>query len=80
MQIIQNIDIFDYIKFKNLISPQWAIKEREMPQTGKRYVQCIYATEMQYPSCIKINKDKTTITIEIWARYIHTHITEEENE
>ena len=33
----------------------------------------------QYLSCIKINKEKTN-TIEIWARYINTHITEEENE
>lgn len=35
MQIIQNIYIFDYTKFKNLISSKWAIKERELPQLGK---------------------------------------------
>lgn len=35
MQIIENIDILEFMKIKNLISSKEIIKEKELPQTGK---------------------------------------------
>lgn len=80
MKITQNIEIFDYRKIKHFISSKEIINEKQLPQTGKRCLQYIQQAKIQYPSCIKINKEMTTITTEIWARYISIRITEEENE